>query len=243
MSAQSLCGKVALITGASGGIGSAIARALAPLGVRLALLGRSAEKLRATLASLNTSTENVLLLPGDLTDDSYLQACVEQTLRRFGQLDILINNAGMALSCPFAQTTLAQYDQIMRLNARVPFALCQLALPQLRKSAAGTILNIASVNAHKGYALQSAYSASKHALAGFSKALAAETYKDGIRVHLISPGGVFTDMVKISRPDLTGEDMIQPEDIADIAVFLLTHRTNAVIDEVCVHRSGKEPFL
>ena len=71
----------------------------------------------------------------------------------------------------------------------------------------------------------------------------AEEYKNGVRVHMISPGGVFTDMVKISRPDLTGEGMIQPEDIADIAVFLLTHRTNAVIDEICVHRLGKEPFL
>ena len=64
-----------------------------------------------------------------------------------------------------------------------------------------------------------------------------------MRVHLISPGGVFTDMVRIARPDLTGEDMILPEDIAEIAAFLLLHRTNAVIDEIAVHRAGKEPFL
>ena len=241
MSAQALRGRVALITGASGGIGSALARALAREGARLALLGRNPEKLAAVLP--DAPAADVLLLPGDLTDDAYLRESIEKTLSHFGRLDILINNAGMALSAPFGETTLAQYDQIMRLNARAPFALCQLCLPHLRQSDAGTILNIASVNAHKGYALQSAYSASKHALAGFTKALAAEEYKNGVRVHMISPGGVFTDMVKISRPDLTGEGMIQPEDIADIAVFILTHRTNAVIDEVCVHRLGKEPFL
>lgn len=239
MSAQTLRGKVALITGASGGIGSAIARALAPLGVRLALLGRSAEKLHAVAQTLDTET---LCIPGDLLEDTDLRAAVEQTLARFGQLDILVNNAGMALSCPFEQTSLKQFDRILRLNARAPFALCQLALPHLRRSDAATIINIASVNAHKGYALQSAYSASKHALVGWTKALAAETWREGIRVHLISPGGVFTDMVKISRPDLTGEGMIQPEDIAEIVTFLLTHRTNAIIDEVCVHRDGKEPF-
>ena len=105
------------------------------------------------------------------------------------------------------------------------------------------VSNGGSVVAYKGYPLQSAYAASKHALAGFTKSLASEVYREDIRVHLISPGGVFTDMVRIARPDLTGEDMILPEDIAEIAAFFIEHRTNAVIDEICVHRSGKEPFL
>ena len=91
--------------------------------------------------------------------------------------------------------------------------------------------------------MQSVYSASKHALLGFTKSLAAEYFKDNIRVHAISPGGVFTDMVRISRPDLTSDGMILSSDIADIVHFLLTHRTNAVIDEILVHRAGKEPFL
>jgi len=98
------------------------------------------------------------------------------------------------------------------------------------------------VVAHKGYPLQSAYAASKHALAGFTKSLANEVWQEGIRVHLISPGAVFTDMVRISRPDLTGEGMILSEDIAEIAAFLVAHRTNAVIDEIEVHRAGKAPF-
>ena len=238
-----LKGKIALITGASGGIGSCIARRFAQDGISLALLGRSEEKLAATAASVREYGVETLLLPGDLLDDAYLEDCFAAVKERFGGLDILVNNAGMALSRSFEETTMAEFDRIMALNARVPYLACHLALPLLRCSECASILNIASVVAHKGYPLQSAYAASKHALAGFTKSLASEVYREDIRVHLISPGGVFTDMVRIARPDLTGEDMILPEDIAEIAAFFIEHRTNAVIDEICVHRSGKEPFL
>ena len=238
-----LKGKIALITGASGGIGSCIARRFAQDGISLALLGRSKEKLAATAASVREYGVETLLLPGDLLDDAYLEDCFAAVKERFGGLDILVNNAGMALSRSFEDTTMAEFDRIMALNARVPYLACHLALPLLRCSECASILNIASVVAHKGYPLQSAYAASKHALAGFTKSLASEVYREDIRVHLISPGGVFTDMVRIARPDLTGEDMILPEDIAEIAAFFIEHRTNAVIDEICVHRSGKEPFL
>lgn len=238
-----LKGKIALITGASGGIGSCIARRFAQDGISLALLGRSKEKLAATAASVREYRVETLLLPGDLLDDAYLEDCFAAVKERFGGLDILVNNAGIALSRSFEETTMAEFDRIMALNARVPYLACHLALPLLRCSECASILNIASVVAHKGYPLQSAYAASKHALAGFTKSLASEVYREDIRVHLISPGGVFTDMVRIARPDLTGEDMILPEDIAEIAAFFIEHRTNAVIDEICVHRSGKEPFL
>lgn len=238
-----LKGKIALITGASGGIGSCIARRFAQDGISLALLGRSKEKLAATAASVREYGVETLLLPGDLLDDAYLEDCFAAVKERFGGLDILVNNAGMALSRSFEETTMAEFDRIMALNARVPYLACHLALPLLRCSECASILNIASVVAHKGYPLQSAYAASKHALAGFTKSLASEVYREDIRVHLISPGGVFTDMVRIARPDLTGEDMILPENIAEIAAFFIEHRTNAVIDEICVHRSGKEPFL
>ena len=240
---ETLKGKIALITGASGGIGSCIARRFAQDGISLALLGRSEEKLAATAASVREYGVETLLLPGDLLDDAYLEDCFAAVKERFGGLDILVNNAGIALSRSFEETTMAEFDRIMALNARVPYLACHLALPLLRCSECASILNIASVVAHKGYPLQSAYAASKHALAGFTKSLASEVYSEDIRVHLISPGGVFTDMVRIARPDLTGEDMILPEDIAEIAAFFIEHRTNAVIDEICVHRSGKEPFL
>ena len=90
--------------------------------------------------------------------------------------------------------------------------------------------------------MQSIYSASKHALLGMTKSIAREYYKENIRVHAICPGGVYTDMVKVSRPDLSPDGMIMPQDIADLVWFFLAHRTNAVVDEILVHRVTKEPF-
>ena len=138
----------------------------------------------------------------------------------------------------FEEVTEEEYDQIMSINAKGPFFMCQSSLPILRKSESATIIN-------KGYMDQSVYASSKHALAGMTKALAKEVSNDGIRVHLINPGGVLTDMVRQARPDLPPDanDMIAPEDIADIIYFILSHRSNAIIDEINVHRRTKEPFL
>ena len=96
---------------------------------------------------------------------------------------------------------------------------------------------------HLGYENQNTYTASKHALIGFSKSLATEIFKKGVRVHVISPGGVMTDMIKLTRPDLAGQPMINPIDIAQTIIFLLNFRNNSVIDEIIIHREGKEPFL
>jgi len=183
-----------------------------------------------------------LVLQGDLIEDDYLFSFIDKAAEHFGGVDILINNAGMAQSCSFEETTIADFDKIIGLNLRSSFFACQSALKWLRKSDWGTIINISSTMGHAAYPLQSAYVASKHGLHGFTKSLAKEVYKDGIRCHLISPGGVFTDMVKVARPDLSPEGMIDPEEIAEAAAFLLCHRGNAVIDELQVHRIGKEPF-
>ncbi|MBE5766685.1 MAG: SDR family oxidoreductase [Clostridiales bacterium] len=233
-------GRVALITGAGGGIGRAIAVRLAQNGIRLVLCGRTEAKLVET-AKLACSVP-CHIVTGDLCDPTFPAKCIQAAISAFGQLDILINNAGLAQSQPFEAITPDEYDRIMNTNVKAPFLMCQAALPYLRASDCAAILNIASVTAHKGYPLQSIYSASKHALIGMSKSLANEVYKDGIRVHVISPGGVFTDMVRISRPDLSEEGMILPEDVAEVAAFFLENRTNAVIDEIQMHRVGKEPF-
>jgi 3-oxoacyl-[acyl-carrier protein] reductase len=231
--------KVCIITGAGGGIGSKIAETLFLSGFKLVLMGRNEEKLKKT-----ANGRDCLILPGDILDDNYIKETIEKTVKAYGGIDFLINNAGIAQSKAFEEISMEEYDVIMNTNARAPFLMCKEALPYLKKSSSGTIINIASVTAHKGYALQSAYAASKHALLGFSKALSKEYYKEGVRVHVISPGAVFTDMVKISRPDLTGEGMLLPEDIAETVLYLIKMRGSAsVADEIELHRETKEPFM
>ena len=242
MSSQ-LKDKVVILTGAGGGIGRAIAVKLAQAGMSLVLLGgNDRDKLTATV-KLAENFAPCLALPGDLTDLEFLSAGINAAVSRFGGIDVLINNAGVAQNTPFEKVSAAEFDRIMTINTKVPYFLTQKALPFLKKSSSATVINIASVVAHAGYPLQSVYTASKHALLGFTKSIAREHYKDNIRVHAICPGGVYTDMVKISRPDLSAEGMIMPEEIAGIVHFFLANRGNAVIDEICVHRCNKEPFV
>lgn len=241
---MSLNGKIALVTGSGGGIGREICVSLAKEGVKIIQFGgNDIEKLNATAVKISECGVEGAVFAGDLTDDKVREEQFAKAMKVFDGLDILINNAGVAYNALFEDTTASVFDKIMNINVRAPYLLTQLALPYLKKSDRASIINIASVVAHAGYASQSAYAASKHALLGFTKSLAAEVYEDGVRVHAISPGGVYTDMVKISRPDLTPDGMIMPEEIADVVTFLLKNRGNAVIDEVIVHRVKKTPFL
>ena len=234
--------KTAVITGGGGGIGRAVAAVLAEAGMKIVLLGgNNIEKLETTRREIEKFSE-CLVLPGNLTEMEFLARSVARAAEHSGGIDVLINNAGVAQNTPFEAVSMEEFDRIMAINTKVPYFLTQFALPFLRKSNTATVINIASVVAHAGYPQQSVYTASKHALLGMTKSIANELYKENIRFHAISPGGVYTDMVKISRPDLSPEGMIMPEDIAEIVHFYLTRRTNAVIDEICVHRLGKEPF-
>ena len=241
---MSLSGRVAFITGASGGIGREICLSLAKEGVKVVLFGGTKEeKLMETANMLKEYGGALGVYAGDLTDDKVLSLMFEKAIKEVGKIDILINNAGMAFNCDFEKTETEILDRIMNINFRSPYLLTQKALPYVKQSDRASIINIASVVAHNGYPQQSAYVASKHALLGFTKSLATEVYKDGVRVHAISPGGVYTDMIKIARPDLTADGMIMPKEIADIVMFLLKNRGNAVIDEIVVHRLHKQPFL
>ncbi len=233
-------GKAALITGAGGGIGRALAGALAEGGANLVLCGRNVERLSESCEIARAAGVEAIPFPGDLTGDGYPAACVKRATDRFGRLDILINNAGEVLAKPFEAIAPEEYDRVMAVNTRAPFLMCQAALPHL-KAAQGAILNIGSVVSHKGYPMQSVYGASKHALLGFTKSLASEVAGDGVRVMMLSPGTVLTDMAWRVRPDLNPEELILPEEIAELAVFLLTRKT-AVIDEIQAHRPGKQPF-
>jgi len=237
MKTLDLTGKTVLITGAGSGIGRAIAFKLAQEGASIVMVGRDVDKLRET-ATMTRRPEDMLILPADIT----MHEGIDSVMRSLERLDILINNAGIALNSSFEQTSEADFDRIMALNVKAPFVLCQRCLSFLRKSDCPTIINLGSVVSYQGYANQAAYAASKHALIGMTKALAREVYAEGIRVHLIAPGGVYTDMIAVARPDLSPEGMIQADEVAEAVAFLLLHRGNAVIDEIRLHRVGKEPF-
>ena len=239
---DTIAGRTALVTGASGGIGRAISLALAGLGLSMAITGRSKAKLESLKDELTALGSDVLLVQGDLANAGTPADIVHRVINHFGNLDILINNAGLAYLESIENTTVEQWDQLMNVNARAPFLLCKAALPYLKVSKSAFIINISSVVGRVGYVNQAAYAASKHALMGFTKVLAREVQEDGIAVHAMLPGGIATDMIYRMRPDLDKEGLMKPEEIADIIVFLLTHRGNAVIDQINVRRESSTPF-
>ncbi len=235
-------GKVAIVTGASRGIGRSIALTLARNGASLSLAARSEAALQAVQSEIEALGGRAASFPTDVSSEPEVGRLVHRTVERFGRLDILVNNAGIGILGPLAEMTTEQWDRIMAINARGPFLLCREAIPYLQRQGQAFIINVASVVGVKGYVNQAAYSASKHALMGMSKALAKEVQKDGIRVHAICPGGVDTEMVSQLRPDLDRSVLMQPEEIADIVLFLVTRQGNAVIDEIHVRRASSTPW-
>ena len=171
MTKQHLSGQIAVLTGAGGGIGRATAEKLAQEKMKIVLLGGNhLEKLEET-RSLVTQHTDCLMLPGDLTNQAFLDEGVARIIQEYGRVDVLINNAGMALNCSFEDVSEDQFDKIMKINVKAPYFLTQKLIPTLKKSNSATIINISSVVGHAGYPFQSAYAASKHALLGFTLSL------------------------------------------------------------------------
>jgi NAD(P)-dependent dehydrogenase (short-subunit alcohol dehydrogenase family) len=179
-----LRGKTAIVTGASRGIGLAIARKLAGEGVRLGFLSRS----RA-----DVSGEFVAC---DLADLDRVPEAVRELMGRLGTVDYLINNAGIFLEKAVPEIQLADWERVQRVNLTAPFLVAREVLPHMIARRQGRIINIASTAGTQGYLHQSAYCASKHGLLGFSRSLAIEVKPHNIRVHAICPGGVDTDFIK-----------------------------------------------
>jgi len=235
--------QVAIVTGAGRGIGRAIALTLAAAGAGVMLAARSEAQLQVVQAEIAAGGGRAGVCPVDLSREADIVRLVRQTVDRFGRLDIVVNNAGTGHFGPLEHMTAAQWDEMMAVNARAPFLLCREALPHLRRSERAFIVNISSVVGLRGYVNQSGYSASKHALMGMTKALARELQGTQIRVHAICPGSTDTGLIGDARPDLDRSILMQPQDIADIVLFLVTRRGNAVIDEIDVRRAGATPWV
>jgi len=241
--AEQLAGKVAIVTGASRGIGRAISVALAKEAATVVLAARAVDKLKETAEQVIAGGGEAEIVVTELTEEESIKNLVKVTGDKFGQLDILVNNAGITHSAKLEETLTEDWDRCHQINARAPFILCRQALPLLRKAEAGHIINIASVVGVKAYPLQSAYTASKHALRGMTMALAEELKGTNIRVHVVCPGGVDTDLIQHVRPDIKKEDLMQPEEIAELVVYLVTHKGSAVVDELHIRRAASSPWF
>lgn len=240
---KKLAETVVLVTGASRGIGRAISIALGAEGATVVIAARSIEKLKETSEMVKEVGGKAEIVTVELTDERSIKDLVKGVEEKFSRLDILINNAGITHSAKIEDTTTADWDRCFSVNARGPFILCREVLRLLRKSAAGTIINISSVVGVKGYALQSAYSASKHAVRGMSIVLANELADSNIRVHVLCPGGADTEMVTQVRPDINKDELIKPTEIAELVLYLVTHRGNAVIDQLNIRRATSSPWF
>ena len=233
---NSLKDKIAIVTGAGRGIGYAIVQDLLREGARVFATSRNISALEAL------ESPHLFLFSCDLTQPEAGAQIVAQCVETFGGIDIIINNAAYVKKGLLEDTQPEEWDLHMTVNVRAPFLLVNAAMPYLKKSSGASIINMGSIVSKKGYTEQGAYSASKHALIGYTKVLAKEMFPFGIRVHAVMPGGVATEMVKEARPDLDIASLSTPEEISDIVLFLLKRRGNSVIDEISVRRFTKEPW-
>src|SRR5712691_11810987 len=180
--------KIALITGGSRGLGLEIARQICARGGKVALIARDSEELARAKTDLDRFHADVLTLQCDLLESSQIQSAVQQTLQRFGKIDILINNAGIIEIGPIEHFQLKDFDRAMRLHFWAPYILQLLIVPHMRAKGGGRIVNISSIGGRIAVPHMAAYSASKFALAGFSDAIRAELDRDKIFVTTVTPG-------------------------------------------------------
>ena len=182
-----LVGRVALVTGASSGIGAATAKALAREGVRVALLARREERLEEVADEIRRLPGHALVCPADVTDSAAVRAVVEQVLGQWKRIDILVNNAGRGITAPLEATTPEDLRALMEVNLVSVLTLTQAVLPGMLQHASGHIINISSVAGRRGIPLRSAYNATKFALVGLSEALRQELRGTGVHVSIVYP--------------------------------------------------------
>ncbi len=207
---------VALVTGASRGIGAAIARALAGLGLDLVVTSTKKGGTRRTAEECRGHGVEVLELAHDVGSAKDADRVVAAATKKFGQVDILVNNAGVVVRKPVVKMTDADFDGVLRTNLSGPFYLTRRVLPGMVKRGLGRIINVSSISATLGSAGATGYCASKWGLDGFTKALAEETRGTGVLVCSVLPGSVETDMLKGSG----FPPMMAPWEVADVVRYL-----------------------
>lgn len=222
---ESLEGKVALVTGASRGIGAAVARSLSAAGAKLGLASRSGSDI---------GIPDAVAQPADVRDLEAMEAIAKATAERFGGIDILVVNAGVGAYGPFLELDRNHLDEMIEVNVRGAIYSVRAALPYLLESDAADLVTIASEAGRRGLPLEAVYCASKFAQVGLTAALDHELREQGVRCTNICPGGVATDFAMgrgrtPEMPALAG--MMRPEDVAEAVVFALTRpRTHRILE-------------
>ena len=236
-------GKIAIVTGASNGIGRAVAERLAQDGATVVVnYGKSADKGKAVVAGIVSRGGNAVAIQADMSQVADVRRLVQDTVTKFGRLDILVNNAGMFMYKPLVETTEEEFDRMFALNAKGPYFALQEAAKVIKEG--GRIVNISTDGTHIGFAGATVYLGSKGALEQFTKGLAHELASKGVTVNTVSPG--FTDTAMMPADPAfrqTGEQasplkrLGTPKDIADVVAFVVSEEARWLTGQN-VHAGG-----
>ena len=235
--------RAAIITGASSGIGLAIAKMLGEEGHALTLAARRPEKLTAAADELRGAGFDVQEVAGNMADEDTIKSVVAAHRDRYGRLDVLVNNAGVGVGAPAGEHETKRIDLQLSVNLRAIFLFYREAMEMLR--AAGTehrnalVVNTSSISGKSGQPWLSVYSATKAGLIGFTQAMNKELNGDGIKSVALCPGFVETPMTEFVREHVPAEDMIRVEDVAEAVRFVLRTSPNCVIPEIVFQRPGE----
>jgi NAD(P)-dependent dehydrogenase (short-subunit alcohol dehydrogenase family) len=233
-----ITGKIALVTGATGGIGRAIALSMADAGADVVVSGRDTGKLDRLASEIESRQKRALPISADLHQRDQVEGMVAQALEIFGRLDILINCAGTIVLKPFLETTIDQFREQMDLHYMATVIACKQVVPRMVSQGAGKIVNISSLSGTVGYSHHSAYSAAKGAVIRFSEAIAEELKPHHINVNCIAPNAVdtalFDEWVHETGTDLDRSEWIQPNEIGELAVYLCSPAARSITGETIV---------
>ncbi|MGK3119706.1 SDR family NAD(P)-dependent oxidoreductase [Pseudomonas corrugata] len=244
----SLSGTVALVTGTSSGIGHASARALAARGASVALIARRQDRLDALVAQIQESGGTAFAVPADITERAQAEAAVRATVERFGRLDILVNNAGLMLLGPIVGGDPDEWNRMIAINQQGLLYMTHAALPHLLAAAqddprrVADIVNISSIAGRVAWANYGAYNMTKFGVNGFTESLRQEITKKHVRVGVLEPGGVETELgshnTGVMREGIDTfyetTEVLQAEDIADGVAYMVTRPRHASISELWI---------